>query len=1497
MCVERDPNDDSPILFKPVVLSEVLLPTGHTYRFTYTIYGEIDRVYLPTGGTESFTYAQVSTLSYTTSPYNQTNRGVIERKASVGGGAAESGWAYGVTSSNPYTVRATAPDGTYGERLLHRSRYTGVGDNFARFGFDDARMGMAYEERAFNSSNVMLRRSLSKWVEAGPTSGGYSRAARDPKVTKQVSILLDAEGTNALWSAAVSRYEQASQPLNQTSATQYGYDSSMSKSAAQTAAVDSFITSDTLAVRTAETTYLDDPAYSARGLTALPISAAVKAGTPSGVVVSRAETRYDESSSFPLLGCGATIGRNDSGETARGNVTTARSWLDPGNTWVETHAQYDACGNVKKAWDAKDTALLNPSRTDYSSAYQFAYPTTMTSPVPDSSGQYGSAVALVTTTAYDLSTGRVTSTTDNSNQATTTFHYTDESGAPDNLNRLRKVVRPGGLQTGGGGQTVYSYGETPGDLHVRTRTYIEAARFTDSYQYFDGLGRTFRLLTYENQNPAKPWITADTEYDTSGRVKRASLPYRAAAGIAMFSTDKWTEPEYDALGRVRTVTTKPDTAAVKTDYSGDRVLVTDQAGKQRISRTDALGRLAEVWEVRSSDPDSGTEAVSFPSRVGVPAVAAGYRTGYGYDVLGNLRTVNQGAQSRYFMYDSLGRLIRARNPEQAAGAAASNITDPVTGHTQWSMAYGYDANGNLTTRVDARDFATTYTYDALNRNTTVDYSNTGTGVDVERYYDGATMGKGRLWTTYAGGPAATATEATAVDAYDAAGRPLAERQLFKANGAWRTYSVQHTYDLAGNVKTQTYPSGRTVAYAYDAAGRPGDSGGQPAFKGNLGDGVERTYASEIRYSQLGGREQERFGTTTPLYNKRFYNVAGQMSNVRLSTYSINTPGQDGNWNRGAIVNHYSDQSWAGSGTDNNGNLRKQELYIPHDDAISASTQIAQHYEYDELNRLRSVTENLNNQTQSFKQSYAYDRFGNRTIDQTTTTNVNRKLFAVDAATNRLGVPLGQAGVMSYDAAGNLTNDTYTQGTGGTRSYDAENRMTAAQFFNGQLQTALYTYDADGRRVRRKIGVGGEVWQVYGMGGELLAEYAATAAPSSPQKEYGYRAGELLITAEPSTSSAPPATPPAGVVPDFSHAQNPGGTWAYGYKASPSSAFTPLSSNTQLFGSGVDTWSRAGATPFVARNNTGATHSYPNAPSVVQPADVLNLHPGSAGERAVVRWTAPASGTYTIEGRFLGLDTGGTTSDVSVAHNTTAVFGANVNGYGNQAAFSLTRTVAAGDALEFSVGFGSNGTYSSDSTGLAATITASGGGQSPTGEAAHWRFDENAWANASDSSGGGHTGTLAGAGWGAGRDGTSAVSFDGVDDYMQVGGSNTLKMTGQVTMSAWVYPTGAGSGGADGGIILNREGEYEIARFADGTIQWAFANTAPGFAWVSTAPSPRSISGRTSRSLMIREWSRLMLTARSSTPTTARARSATPSPRRTTCASRAAVGVAQLPWAH
>lgn len=74
----------------------------------------------------------------------------------------------------------------------------------------------------------------------------------------------------------------------------------------------------------------------------------------------------------------------------------------------------------------------------------------------------------------------------------------------------------------------------------------------------------------------------------------------------------------------------------------------------------------------------------------------------------------------------------------------------------------------------------------------------------------------------------------------------------------------------------------------------------------------------------------------------------------------------------------------------------------------------------------------------------------------------------------------------------------------------------------------------------------------------------------------------------------------------------------------------------------------------------------------------------------------------------------------------------------------------------------------------------------------------------------------------------AAWFDGVDDYVNAGSTPDLKLSNSGTIAAWIYPTVNKNA-----PIVNREGEYEVYRFADGTIQWAFANTTPGWTMINT----------------------------------------------------------------
>ena len=58
-------------------------------------------------------------------------------------------------------------------------------------------------------------------------------------------------------------------------------------------------------------------------------------------------------------------------------------------------------------------------------------------------------------------------------------------------------------------------------------------------------------------------------------------------------------------------------------------------------------------------------------------------------------------------------------------------------------------------------------------------------------------------------------------------------------------------------------------------------------------------------------------------------------------------------------------------------------------------------------------------------------------------------------------------------------------------------------------SGTYTYDGEGKRVKRTLAGGQEWWYVYGIGGELLAEYLSSA-PTAVKKEYGHRGEQLLV---------------------------------------------------------------------------------------------------------------------------------------------------------------------------------------------------------------------------------------------------------------------------------------------------------------------------------------------------------------------------------------------------
>jgi hypothetical protein len=83
---------------------------------------------------------------------------------------------------------------------------------------------------------------------------------------------------------------------------------------------------------------------------------------------------------------------------------------------------------------------------------------------------------------------------------------------------------------------------------------------------------------------------------------------------------------------------------------------------------------------------------------------------------------------------------------------------------------------------------------------------------------------------------------------------------------------------------------------------------------------------------------------------------------------------------------------------------------------------------------------------------------------------------------------------------------------------------------------------------------------------------------------------------------------------------------------------------------------------------------------------------------------------------------------------------------------------------------------------------------------------------------------------------SSLSFDNSNtQYVNIPDNNSLDLASSFTIEGWLYPTGPGSNGIEGGMVINKESSYEIARFADGTLQYALSANGLGddWAWTNT----------------------------------------------------------------
>jgi len=403
----------------------------------------------------------------------------------------------------------------------------------------------------------------------------------------------------------------------------------------------------------------------------------------------------------------------------------------------------------------------------------------------------GAALLSVTRRSTDPDSGATT--------ATTKYEYADAA----NPGAVTRVIPPRGNT---GASPDYSYATT--------------------FAYFASGSRAGML-----ERTTDPLGNATTyDYDPVGRLISSVDPLGNAAGGV--PAEHRTEMTYDQEDRVRFVKLPAPTAGgsqlvteTRYDDVGNPVVRIDAAGQVTTYAYDVRDALFQVKE----SPNAWTDPANPPSGV--------ITTEYAYDAAGNLtrmtRAKGDAANERVTDYVYDGRGLVRRETQYPSW--------PTTTPTLVASS-AYDPNGNLAVATDQLNRTTTFSYDALNRLTGIDYSDPGT-VDVGYGYDAndnrtsMTDGTGtssytydeldRLLSVTTPGPKVVAYR------YDRDGN---RTKLIYPDGSavnytfdkvarmtslsdWASRTVSYTYFPDGALKDTSNPNGTLATYAYDNARR------------------------------------------------------------------------------------------------------------------------------------------------------------------------------------------------------------------------------------------------------------------------------------------------------------------------------------------------------------------------------------------------------------------------------------------------------------------------------------------------------------------------------------------------------------------------------------------------------------------------------------------------------------------------------------------------------
>ncbi|HEV2207455.1 MAG TPA: RHS repeat-associated core domain-containing protein [Verrucomicrobiae bacterium] len=445
--------------------------------------------------------------------------------------------------------------------------------------------------------------------------------------------------------------------------------------------------------------------------------------------------------------------------------------------------------------------------------------------------------------------------------------------------------------------------------------------------------------------------------------------------------------------------------------------------------------------------------------------------GYGYDpVITNLLTSVTNALGQVLRYAYNTSTLKVTGITFPSGLARTNIyysSGASQGFLQAQIdpgirtnSFGYQ-NGNIIAQTNELGLVTAYTWDNLNRLTSVAYPDGTTTSNVYNNLDIVAV-KDRLnqWTRYGYNTLRQLVAVTNVNGqvtqygYCECGAP---NLITRWNGSTPLYTTL-TYDLGGRLTNAIYPDGYQLNYAYDVYGNLStltNTDGYGLFLGyeQLGLNLQTAYANILSANsetlQLLYRQFDEYGRITNSIDRN-----GVMTYTAFDYL-------DRPVNRqfvGSALNHLSGLEtfvYAAQGltnyTDPLGHLTtfvrdvaSRVLY-----ETNAQNQALQ-FVYNPADELLSLTDGKSQTT-----TWAYDAYGRVTnkVDAAAITDFVYSYDANDRLLTRASAAKGTT-TYQYDPLGNLTNVLYPVSGTNSYVYDGLNRLVS---MHDGIGTSTFTW--------------------------------------------------------------------------------------------------------------------------------------------------------------------------------------------------------------------------------------------------------------------------------------------------------------------------------------------------------------------------------------------------------------------------------------------------------